>query len=308
VPDDFFRLDRPDEKTRLLAVIGDPVSHSLSPRIHNRFASSLKLPYVYLALPVTRELLEGFTAMAKQTDMAGFNVTMPHKESIIPFMDHICTEAQICHAVNTVVIKDGFMIGHNTDGAGFLMSLVIQGISAQNKKAVILGAGGAAKAIALALSQSGADVRMASRHADRDSFSTRQGAECTTAGDSSQTPPAQIGSITYFPWSDISREVPGCSMLINATPLGMHDNTDNFHDFSFLDSLEHGSIVYDLIYNPYETDLLTAAKERSFTVINGVSLLVCQAALSFELFTGHAPSSGVIHEVLGEINVNEGES
>ncbi len=268
--------------TRVLALIGSPVSHSLSPQIHNRFSDSLGLNYAYLAFDITHDGLKRFTEAARLMGIAGFNVTMPLKERIIPYLDAVSDAAGLCGAVNTVVNKAGTLIGHNTDGDGFARSLEREGFVFNGKKALVLGAGGAARAVALALAKRGMSVRMASRSPDKEVVA--EGAE-------------------YCNWSDTGSEAEGCPLLVNATPLGMHGVNEDFADLSFLDALPSDSIIYDLIYSPRETALLKAAKGRGLRAINGVPHLVCQAALSFELFTGHTPSERVVSDLLTDTDI-----
>lgn len=267
-------------ETRLLALIGHPVSHSLSPQIHNRFAACLGLPYVYLAFDVVPDGLGRFIDAARLLGIAGFNVTMPLKESIIPYLDAVGDEAGLCGAVNTVVIKDGGLYGYNTDGEGFALSLERDGFGFLGKRALILGAGGAAKAVALALARKGMSVCMASRNPD--------GA-------------ARIGEAGYCHWDNIADEAVGRHLLVNATPLGMRGVDGNFSDLSFLDGLAPDAVVYDLIYSPRETALLRAALRKGLRAMNGISHLVCQAALSFELFTGTAPPQEAVMDLLRKI-------
>lgn len=263
-------------ETRLLAVIGHPVSHSLSPQIHNRFAEALGLAYAYMAFDVTAETLGRFLDAARLLGIAGFNVTMPLKESILPHLDRIGESAERYGAVNTVVNRGGALTGHNTDGGGFLLSL--EGlIDLERARALILGAGGAAKAVALALGEKRAEVRTVSRR---------------------QEP---VGGAASFRWDDIAEAAKGCSLLVNATPLGMHGVREEFADFSFLDSLEPGAAVFDLVYAPRETLLLREASRRGYRALNGLSHLVRQAALSFELFTGQMPSPKTIGDTLAAL-------
>ena len=265
-------------ETKLLALIGSPVSHSLSPRIHNRFAESLGLPYAYMAFDVVSDGLERFTDAARLMAIAGFNVTMPLKESIIPYLDTVGPEAR--NAVNTVVNKDGALYGYNTDGGGFVFSLERERFSLMGKRVLILGAGGAAKAVASALVREGAFVRMASRVPNRE---------------------VEVEGAKYCHWKDIEIEAAGQNLLVNATPLGMQGVDGDFSDLSFLRTLAPDAVVYDLIYSPRETKLLKAAGENGFHTINGISHLVCQAAMSFELFTGYAPSGKIVDGLLNTI-------
>lgn len=265
-------------KTGLLAVIGHPIRHSLSPQIQNRFASKLKLPYAYLAFDILPDQIGQFVDAARTLKLSGFNLTMPLKEYILPYIDELDDDARLYGAVNTVVMRDGSLHGYNTDGDGFVLSLHHNGFSFNGNKAVILGTGGAAKAVAIALFKKGLRALMASRRAD------------------SLTP--IYPGIEYCHWSDLDKELDGCSLLVNATPLGMHGMREEFSDFLFLDALEPGAMVYDLIYAPRETRLLLEAKRRDLRTMNGLPHLIYQAALSFALFTGEMPPEKEITQII----------
>ncbi|MCL1964702.1 MAG: shikimate dehydrogenase [Firmicutes bacterium] len=259
-------------ETKLLAVIGHPVRHSLSPRIHNRLAAKLGLPYAYMAFDIEAGALGRFVEAARVLDMAGFNATMPHKEHILPYLDDIDEEARRYGAVNTVVQRDGRLLGFNTDGQGFLRSLPHAGF-AEKGGALVLGAGGAAKAVALALCAAGWAVCVASR-----------GPSDFVAADP---------RLSWAPWADAARAAEGRALLVNATPLGMRGRED-FGGFLFLDTLSKDALVYDLLYDPRETALLREARRRGLGAMNGLPHLVHQAALSFALFTGRVPEDALV--------------
>ena len=252
-------------RTKLLAVVGRPVSHSLSPRIHNAFARHHGLPYVYISFDIGPESLKEFADAARLLGMGGFNLTMPHKERILPFLDEIDPQAQEFGAVNTVAVKDGKLKGYNTDGKGFVQS--IGHVGGLPKSALVLGAGGAGKAAARALAQNGVDVAVAARRAE-----------------------GLSPDIEYAPWGHAAEAARGRELLVNATPLGMR-GFDDFDGFPFLDALKDGAAVCDLIYEPRETSLLRAARAKGFRAVNGIPLLVWQAALAFRHFTGVMPQN-----------------
>jgi shikimate dehydrogenase len=206
---------------------------------------------------------------------------MPLKEKIILYLDALSDDAERYGAVNTVVNRDGKFFGHNTDGDGFIASLNGRGFDVSRSKALILGTGGTAKAVALSLSKKGGKVKLASRHPE--------------------TLPALGYNTDYCHWNDLTDEAAGCSLLINATPLGMSGYKETFSDFAFLDGLEPGALVYDLIYAPRQTQLLQKASAKNFETMNGLFHLVYQAALSFGLFTGQNPSEGSIKKIIRRI-------
>jgi len=260
-------------ETTLLAVIGHPVRHSLSPQIQNHFIQSTRLPYAYLAFDIEPGQVKEFTKAALLLGMAGFNVTMPFKEEIIPCIDVMDSKAAMYKAVNTVVVRERRLYGYNTDGDGFLLSLAHHKYQLTQGKALILGAGGAARTIAMALAQNGVNVRIAARRPEE--------AKKIIA-------PSGL-ALDYCPWDSIRENAADCSLIVNGTPLGMYEMNKEFDDLSFLDALPSGAFVYDLIYAPRETKFLSYARNRGLTVINGLSHLIHQAALAYALFTGIMP-------------------
>lgn len=261
---------------RKLCVIGDPVLHSRSPLIQNAMISALGLDYIYLCQRVPRGETAAFLAAARTLDYAGFNATMPHKEALLPLMDELDADAAACGAVNTVCIQDGKLYGHNTDGRGFVRSLVDLGAAPAGRRAVLLGAGGAAKAVALALSAGGAErVFVCNR--------TEEKAAALCARDS-----RGVLSPAGFDAETLRFLCSGADLLINCTNLGMAGTAGQFEDFSFLKSLPAHAAVCDLVYSPAETELLRRARLRGLSAANGLGMLLYQAVFALEHFTGLA--------------------
>ena len=258
--------------TRKLCVIGDPVGHSKSPVIHNTMLSALGLDYVYLCQPVPRGRCREWLDCASFAGYAGFNATMPHKEELVGLMDELDEDARLFGAVNTVCLRDGKAWGYNTDGAGFLRTLDDEGISPAGKRVLVLGAGGAAKAVCLKLAQAGAEVTVCNRTVEK--------AQAICAHD-----PGRLRAAGFDP-DTLAREAAGCRLLVNCTSLGMEGTGRQFGDFSFLDALPKDAPVVDLIYAPAETELLRRAREDGHKTVNGFGMLVNQAVLSLEHFTG----------------------
>ena len=258
--------------TRKLCVIGDPVGHSKSPVIHNTMLSALGLDYVYLCQPVPRGRCREWLDCASFAGYAGFNATMPHKEELVGLMDELDEDARLFGAVNTVCLRDGKAWGYNTDGAGFLRTLDDEGISPAGKRVLVLGAGGAAKAVCLKLAQAGAEVTVCNRTVEK--------AQAICAHD-----PGRLRAAGFDP-DTLAREAAGCRLLVNCTSLGMEGTGRQFGDFSFLDALPKDAPVVDLIYAPAETELLRRAREGGHKTVNGFGMLVNQAVLSLEHFTG----------------------
>ena len=234
-----------------LCVIGDPVAHSLSPKLHGEMLQKAGIDGSYEAVTVKLEELADFVARAKAGAYDGFNVTMPHKETILPLLDELAPSAQTMGAVNTVVVRNGRAIGYNTDGDGLVRSL-----PELPKKAVVLGNGGAAKAVSRALRQNGVEVAICARH--------------------------PVGE--QVPWCERENAVADCELLVNATCLGM-TGKEQFADFGFLKCLPENAVVYDLVYEPQKTKLLQEAEILCHPIAEGLALLKSQAELAFTIFT-----------------------
>lgn len=257
-----------------LQVIGDPVLHSKSPVIHSAMLARLGLDDItYTARVVRRGELPDYLAWAGKNGVAGFNATMPHKEDLIPLMDELDNTARSIGSVNTVCLRDGRLYGHSTDGPGFLAALEHElHVSPSGRTITLLGAGGAARAVACALAQAGAaQVYVCNRTGGR--------AAALCALDlSGHLVPAG------FDCETLSRLAARSDLLVNCTNLGMEGCPGRFSDLSFLDALPRRAAVYDLIYHPAETQLLREARRRGLAAGNGLSMLVWQAVLALEYF------------------------
>jgi len=259
-----------------LEVIGDPVLHSKSPAIHGAMLAALGLDIPYTAHVVRRGEVREYLSWARGNGVAGFNATMPHKEELIPLLDGLDPAARTVGAVNTVCLRDGKWVGFNTDGVGAVAALREGlGINPAGLTVTLLGAGGAARAVALALSEAGAErVFVCNRTVSR--------AEELCAHDPlGRLSPAGLGP-------DTLRRLAGSSqLLVNCTSLGMEGCPHQFEDFSFLGALAPDAGVFDLIYHPAETELLAQARRRGLRVLNGQPMLVYQAVLALEHFLNH---------------------
>ena len=258
-----------------LCVIGDPVGHSLSPRIHRRFMERCGAAGSYEAVTVTAEALEDFVVQGRRGAWDGCNVTMPLKERILPLLDAVEPWTASCGAVNTVCFRNGRAVGYNTDGPGVVESLRLRGFTPAGQAALVLGAGGAAKAAALALAQAGCRVEKAAALA------------------------ARCGGVTVS-WEDLPRAAAEHGLLLNATPLGM-EGSPEFESLDFVQALPTKAVVYDLVYHPTDTALLRAAGSRELTAVGGLALLVQQAALAFAHFTGIVPDAALCRNILQEL-------
>ena len=259
---------------RQLCVIGDPIAHSKSPLLHNTMLRALELDgeYEYTARRVPGADTAAFLAEARAEGVAGFNATMPHKEHLVPLMDRLSDDARMYGAVNTVCLRDGEAVGHNTDGAGFLRALLAAGLDPAGRTVLLLGAGGAARAVAPKLLQGGAEAVFICNRTI-----TRAAQLC--AWDSlGRLAPAGMDRET------LARLAPRCSLAVNCTSLGMEGTGGQFEDLSFVDALPPEAGVFDLIYSPAETALLRRARARGLRTANGLGMLIWQAILALELF------------------------
>lgn len=255
-----------------LQIIGDPVLHSKSPVIQGAMLRALGLDVPYTPHVVRRGELPQYLAWARENGVAGFNATMPHKEELVPLMDWLDPVAEKCGAVNTICIKDGKYYGYNTDGGGFLRTLGDMGVSPVGKRVLLLGAGGAAKAVAAALSEAGAMVTVANRTVEKAAAICQMDPEHLT--------PAGFEIDTLCKLSE------NAHILINCTSLGMAGTESRFADLSFVDALSPTAVVCDAIYAPPETALLRRARETGRPAMNGMGMLLHQAILALEYFTG----------------------
>jgi len=256
--------------TRKLCIIGDPVLHSKSPILQNAMLSALGLDYVYLCQPVAGGLAEEWLRFAKFAGYAGFNATMPHKEALVPLMDELDPLAAKCGAVNTVSIREGKACGFNTDGGGFLRALDELGVSPAEKRVLLLGSGGAAKAVSAALCMAGATVTVCNR-------TVKRAEELCGMYPQVMTPAG-------FSVGELRREAEKADVLVNCTSLGMAGTDAQFEDFSFLEALPQNAAVCDAIYAPAKTELLKRAEELGHPAMNGMGMLLHQAVLALEHF------------------------
>ncbi len=250
-------------------VIGDPVLHSLSPCIHGAMLNRLGLDLPYTAREVKKGELPAYLDWAADNGIVGFNATMPHKEDLLPLLDGVDDYARRLGAVNTVVRREGKWIGFNTDGEGCLAALTGAGLSPA-RRVVVLGAGGAAKAMATRLALSGAErVWVCNRTVER-ARALCALPNMTAAGFDPET---------------LSALCAGADLLVNGTNLGMA-GSPAFADLSFVDALPPHAGVFDAIYHPAETALLARARARGLGVCSGLPMLIHQAIFALEHFLG----------------------
>ena len=251
----------------VLGLLGHPLSHSRSPPIHEAALRAAGLPGVYLPFDLPSESLEPFLQAAERLRVRGLNITIPYKEQAAELVDELDGDAEALEAVNTLVLHEGWVRGHNTDVFGFRMSLRSLGLRLGDRRALVIGAGGAAKAVVHVLLREGAEVAVTNRtpeRADRLADSFHDGVEVLSSAD----------LLRQEPWA----------LLVNATPVGTAGMEETLPIPE--EAIGRASFVYDLVYNPAETPLLAAAKARGVRGTNGLEMLLQQAAKSFELWTG----------------------
>ena len=258
-----------------LDVVGFPIGHSKSPLIHGAVLEEISPSYSYRKVSTQKGHLAEYIKKAKIEQINGFNLTMPHKQDIIPFLDFIDDEAKLLHSVNTVKVKGGKLFGYNTDSEGMLYSMAEVGVFPKDKNVVILGAGGVARTAALKLTLEGA-CRL-------DIFNRSLSAANKISDDVFNVTKKKIFAHP-FNLSDLADSLNGCDILINCTPLGMQGFDCDFEDLSFLNSLKEEALVFDMIYNPPETNLLQTAHSLGIKTLNGFGMLIYQALLADEIF------------------------
>ena len=266
--------------TKLTGLLGSPVSHSISPQMHNEAFRQLDLDYIYLAFDVDINDMPKAVEGLRVLNVRGFNITMPNKNIMATLCDKLSPAAEIIGAVNTVVNDNGILTGHITDGTGYMRSITTEGHNMIGKKMTLLGAGGAATAILVQAALDGvAEISVFSRKGD---FYQRADNLISTLSERTAC------KIKLFDFNDekiLKREISESMLLTNGTSVGMAPNTELslINDTSYF---HKDLIVSDVIYNPRETKLLKMAKEAGRPTYNGLGMLLYQGAEAFKLWTG----------------------
>ena len=281
-----------DAQTRLFAVIGNPLGHSLSPVLHNTFLSTLGINGVYVALPIEDGRLEQAVAGLFAAGLGGVNVTIPYKEAVIPYLKALTPQAQACQAVNTLIPADEGFIGDNTDGAGLLAALEEEhGWQACGRRILLAGAGGAAKGVATALALAGAEeIMVVNRSLARaEALAQWIGQLGSTRGQA--LPQEALAEKAIYAH---------CDTIINTTSVGMSPQVEAMIPLrtAYL-TTEH--LVADIIYNPLETRLLREARQQGARTSSGLGMFIHQGALSLEKWLGVRPQTQPLYEKLREI-------
>ncbi len=279
--------------TRVCGLLGFPVQHSFSSVMHNAAFSLLGLDYVYVSFCVAPEELCAAVMAVRSLGLVGVNVTIPHKEKAITFLDEVTPGAQLTGAVNTIVNRGGKLCGYNTDGVGFLRALQEEvNFSPAGRTALILGAGGAARAASVELALAGAqEILLANRTPERAEGLTRLLTEHTPAG----------ARIVLWSEQAMAEAVRRSDLIVQTTPVGMSPDEDSCVDFPF-EQLRPGQVVCDLVYNPPLTKFLRhAGRIAGVRTVGGAGMLLNQGALAFELWTGVKAPVDIMRRALQEV-------
>lgn len=280
-----------NQHTQLIALFGYPLQHSFSPIMHNSAFEAMGLNYAYLPMPVQpghlNEALLGFRACG----LRGANVTIPHKEQIIGFLDQLTPEAELVGAVNTLYWKDRQLVGDNTDVEGFRRSISKIGIGIAGRSVAIIGSGGAARAVAVALARMNVkEIIFLAR---------RQDAVMRVIEDLKPLFPETIWTPHTKATSLFAEDLERVWLLVNASPVGMHPHHDQSPiSRTMIGMLPKGSHVYDLVYNPAQTQLMLWAAERNLYPHGGLDMLAYQGAVAFEHWTGASPPVDLMLDVI----------
>jgi shikimate dehydrogenase len=271
-------------KTKFVAIFGDPIEHTLSPAMHNAAFDELGMDARYVPFHVTPAGLGDAVRGLRSMGFVGANITVPHKERVMEFLDDVDPEASKIGAVNTVVNREGRLTGYNTDGRGFIMSLNEDaGFNPTSRRAFICGAGGAARGVAFALLNSG--VRRVYLFDIDEERSDRLVADINSAFGRPAARPSPLDPAF----------IRATDLVINCTPLGMHEGDPlPMPEGSF----RSGQVVYDVVYNPSETALLKTAKSNGAKAVNGLGMLLYQGVIAFEHWFGVLPPAALMKKTL----------
>lgn len=267
-------------RTQVVGSIGYPIAHGLSPTMHNAAFESLQLDWVYVAFPVLPEHGPGAVDAMRTLGIRGLNVTMPHKEVTAATCDELSDTGARLRAINTLVLRDDATVfGDSTDGRGFVRACDEEGIALRGVNALVLGAGGAARSIVDALGTQDAQITVVARNLD----AAKQAADMAPGANALGFPLAQ-------------NQVHEFDLIVQCTPVGMKTEEPLLPS----DAFRSGQTLIDLIYSPAVTSQMKVAKAAGAQVHNGLSMLLHQGALSFELWTGQSAPIGVMREALSQ--------
>ena len=271
-------------KTKVCGVIGDPIEHTLSPIMHNAAFNALNLAYVFLAFRVKPAEVENAVNGMRALNIRGLNVTMPHKTPVLKFLDRTDLSAQIINSVNTILNRDNKLFGFNTDGVGALKALRENGVELKGRKVLLLGAGGAARAIAYTMAKEADELAVLNR-------SLKPAQELAKLLEKTANKKIVSGSLSP---KEIEQNLQDSDVLINATSVGMKPKAEESPVASKL--LRPNLAIMDIVYNPIETKLAKDAKAAGAKVVSGVEMLIYQGAASFEIWTSKSAPVDVMRQ------------
>lgn len=271
-------------KTRVCGVIGDPIEHTLSPIMHNAAFNALKLDYAFLAFKVKAAGVENALNGMRALNIRGLNVTMPHKSTVINYLDKLDPAAKTINSVNTLLNREGKLLGFNTDGVGALKALRQNGVEPKGRKVLLLGAGGAARAIAFIMVKEADELAVLNR-------TVKLAQELANLLEKTVNKKIVAGSLSP---KEIQQNLQDSDILINATSVGMKPNANDSPVAPKL--LRPNLAVMDIVYNPIETKLAKDAIAAGAKVISGVEMLIYQGAASFEIWTGKSAPVEVMRQ------------
>ncbi|GAB6138841.1 shikimate dehydrogenase [Halanaerobaculum tunisiense] len=275
--------------TEITGLLGDPVEHSLSPVMHNRAFQELGLNNLYLPWAVKEDKLAQAVAGIRGLDIKGANLTIPHKQQVLPHLDELSEEARLIGAVNTIENQAGKLIGHNTDGRGYLRSLQEEAdFNPAAKKVLVVGAGGAARAVAFQLALAGvSELYIANR--------TVKKAKALIEEINKQL--EVTGKAISLSKERLAEKMERLDLVVDTTPVGMYPQTE-VEPVIPADLLHSDLLVSDLVYNPQETVLLQVAKKKGAATLSGLGMLLYQGVIAFEIWTGKKAPVKVMREAL----------
>ena len=281
-------------KTNVFGIIGDPVEHSLSPGMHNAAFKELGMDNIYVPFQVKAEHLEDAIIGAQSLGVKGFNVTIPHKTEVINYLDYLDIAAGLIGAVNTIEFGKNGAVGHNTDGIGAVMAIEEEA-PVKNKKVVILGAGGASRAIAFQLLLSGVDnLVIANRTVEK-------AVELKTDLVEKLDHEVRVSGLD----ENLTQELSDTNILINTTPVGMYPNVDQ-KPVVTAEMMHPDMVVNDIVYNPLKTGLLKEADKAGAKSISGIKMLIYQGVEAFKIWTGIEPPVEIFQRALmNELDLDE---
>jgi len=273
--------------TKLTGIIGHPIEHSVSPQMHNAAYEKLGLNYCYVPISIRPDDLEKALEGIRMLGFVGINVTIPHKEAVIPHLDEVTKISRLIGAVNVILNQEGRLVGYNTDGPGFIDSLKADAnFYVKGKNVVILGAGGGAKAVALSLAQDKVKTMVIT---DIIYEKAKNLSEYINSHFDIAPYACPVRS------HELKKGIENCDLLVNSTPVGMRPKVNECpidEDYK----IPSKAVVYDLVYNPLETKLLKLAKSKGAKPVSGIGMLIRQGALAFSLFTEQEPPLDVMKE------------